>query len=117
LGRREEALEQAEKAVRIREQLAEARPDAFLPNLATSCGARGAVLTGMEHHREAAGSFAQGIRALAPCFQKVPRAFAPLMGGLCRDYVTALEKAQLEPDMEMLAPVLEVFQKLKQSEE
>lgn len=34
LGRREEALATIEQAVTIRRQLAEARPDAFLPHLA-----------------------------------------------------------------------------------
>jgi hypothetical protein len=33
LGRREEALTQVEEAVRIRRQLAQRHPDAFLPSL------------------------------------------------------------------------------------
>ena len=36
LGRREEALAAAEEAVRLYQQLAQQRPDAFLPDLATS---------------------------------------------------------------------------------
>jgi len=36
LGRREQALAASEEAVAIRRRLAEARPDAFLPDLATS---------------------------------------------------------------------------------
>jgi hypothetical protein len=36
LSRREEALEKAQQAVSINEQLAQARPDAFLPDLARS---------------------------------------------------------------------------------
>src|ERR1035441_1674199 len=38
LGRREEALAQAEEAVRLYRQLAQGRPDAFLPDLASSGG-------------------------------------------------------------------------------
>jgi tetratricopeptide (TPR) repeat protein len=116
LGRREEALAKAEQAVRIREQLAQARPEAFLPDLATSCGARGVILLAINNHIEAAASFAQGIRALTPMFQTTPSAFAQLIGKLCLHYIQACEQAQKEPEMELLAPVTEVFKKLKQNQ-
>ena len=38
LGRREEALAAAQEAVDIYRRLAQTRPDAFLPDLATSLG-------------------------------------------------------------------------------
>jgi tetratricopeptide (TPR) repeat protein len=115
LGRREEALAKAEEALRIYEQLAQARPDAFLPDLAMSCGTRGMVFAGMERHEEAAASFAQGIQALTPMFQKMPGAFSDLMGQLCGSYFQAIQHSKAEPDMALLAPVLEVFEKLKQN--
>jgi tetratricopeptide (TPR) repeat protein len=115
LGRHEEALAQAQEAVRIYAQLAQARPDAFLPNLAVSCGTRGTILTVLERHAEAAASFAQGIRALTPLLQKVPAARAGLMAGLCRDYLQAIERVNSEPDRALLAPVEEIFEKLKQN--
>jgi tetratricopeptide (TPR) repeat protein len=116
LGRREEALEKAQEAVRIREQLAKARPDAFLPDLATSCGARGEVLRGMERYVEAAASFAQGIRVITPLFQKTPTAFAQLTGMLVSLYRRAIQDAKLEPETKLLAQVMEVFTKPKQDQ-
>ena len=115
LGRREEALAKAQEAVRIYEQLAQARPDAFLPDLAMSCGARGAILATMDRHQDAAASFADGIRVLTPVFQRVPTAFAQLMGNLARNYLRSCEQAQQEPDGVLLTPVLELFEKLKQN--
>jgi len=114
LGRREEALAKAQEAVRIREQLAQARPDAFLPDWAMSYGTRGKVLAGLERHVEAAASFAQGIRVLTPLFQKAPGAFADLMSRLSDSYLQAIQQAKTDPDKDLLAPVQEVFEKIKQ---
>ena len=116
LGRREEALAMAQEAVRIREQLAQARPDAFLPDLATSYGATGAILQNMERHAEAAAMFARGIKAVTPLFQKVPMAFAQLVENLRSYYLRAVQQAQVQPDEELLAPVIEVFNRLKQTQ-
>jgi tetratricopeptide (TPR) repeat protein len=116
LGRHEEALEKAQEAVRIQEQLARARPDAFLRYLATFYGAKGAILRSMERHAEAAAAFAQGIRAITPLFQKVPNAFAQLIGSLFNEYLRAIQQAEIEPDKNLLAPVVEVFEKLKQNQ-
>ena len=113
LGRREEALKQAQAAVRIAEQLAQRRPDAFLPELARSYGTRGAVLQGMKQHAEAADSFAEGVRTLTPFFRELPSAFAQLIGDLARDYLKSVDQAQQQPETALLAPVLEVFQKLQ----
>ncbi|MBI4027858.1 MAG: tetratricopeptide repeat protein [Verrucomicrobia bacterium] len=114
LGQREEALEKAQEALRIYEQLAKAHPDAFLPGLAMSCGSRGAVLRDLERHAEAAASFAQGIRGLEPLFRRSPAAFVGLIESLCRNYLKAMEKAAQHPDMALLAPVQQVVDKLKQ---
>jgi tetratricopeptide (TPR) repeat protein len=116
LGRREEALAKSREAVRIYGQLAQARPDAFLQGLAMSCGARGTIFREMENQVEAAASFLQGIQVLTPLFQKMPPAFAQLTGSLIQDYIQACEQAKAEPDLALLAPVMEVFEKLKQNQ-
>jgi tetratricopeptide (TPR) repeat protein len=115
LGRREEALAKAQEALRIYEQLAQARPDAFLPNLAISCGARGAILEQMGKYADAAGSFAEGIRLMAALFQKSPPAFAKLVADLCKAYIRACQRAQIEPESALLAPINEVLRQLEQS--
>jgi tetratricopeptide (TPR) repeat protein len=116
LGRREEALGKAQEAARIHEQLAKDRPDAFLPSLATSYGARGTILRSMERYAEATDMYAKGIRILTPLFQKTPIAFAQLVRNLTNDYLHAIQKARLQPDQRLLAPVFEVFDKLKQNQ-
>lgn len=114
LGRREDALGTAQEAVRTHVQLAQDRPDAFLPRLAISFGALGSVLQRLERDSDAADSFARGIRALRPSFEKSPTVFAKLMADLCRNYVEATRKANAEPDTALLAPVTGVLAKLKQ---
>jgi hypothetical protein len=69
----------------------------------------------MARHADAAASFAQGIRAMTPLFQKMPMAFAQITGQLSRDYLQAIEQAHLEIDEKLLAPVVEVLDKLKQN--
>jgi len=112
LGRREEALAIAQEAVELRRALALRNPDAYQPNLATSLGSASRVLTGLGRTQEAAVALAEGIKTLLPQFARLPRAFAPLMHALLLDYIAAAKAAQMEPDVELLAPVIEVFEKL-----
>src|ERR1017187_3639904 len=97
------------------EELAKAWPDAFLPVLANSRGINGAILRSMGRHSEAVDSYAQGIREITPCFQKVPSAYADLTSCLYNDYITAIQQAEVQPDKDLLEPILELFDKLKQS--
>ncbi len=113
LGRSEEALAMTQEAVRIYEGLAQARPDAILPELANSYGARGAIFGSMGRHAEATAMFAQGIRTITPLFQKSPAAFHQLIRNLSKDYRTAIQQAQIPPDESLLAPIVEVLDKLK----
>src|ERR1035441_1146182 len=62
LGRREEALAQAEEAVRIRRQLAQAWPDAFLPNLATSLNNLANRLSALGRREEALAQAEEALR-------------------------------------------------------
>lgn len=111
--RRGEALEAAQEAVRIRRQLAEARPDAFLPDLAMSLGAKSQCLRALERHADALADLEEAIRSLTPRFRHIPRAHGCLMGALVRDYVAAAGALDRHPDMALLAPVLEVFERLQ----
>ncbi|HAI11105.1 MAG TPA: hypothetical protein DCM28_05330, partial [Phycisphaerales bacterium] len=113
LGRRQEALENVQKAVEIRRKLAEANPDAFLPNLAMSYGTLGSVFTASDEHDKAAQAYAQGIEAITPCLQAIPRAFAGLATKLVSDYLEAKQKLDEEPDKTLLMPVEQVLQTLQ----
>ncbi|MBF0334157.1 MAG: tetratricopeptide repeat protein, partial [Alphaproteobacteria bacterium] len=109
LGQREEALEAAREAVEIYRRLAEVRPDAFLPDLATSLGALGWAL-GDEAPEEAVAAFAEGIAVLRAPFERLPAAHRPLMGGLVRDYLRVCEALGREPEMDLVAPILPLFE-------
>jgi tetratricopeptide (TPR) repeat protein len=69
LGRREEALVQAEEAVRIRRQLAEVLPEVFLPDLARSLGVLGRILA-EERPDSAMESFSEAIKLLTPALKR-----------------------------------------------
>ena len=64
LGRREEALEKAQQALSIREQFAQARPDAFLPNLARSISVSRDCLRALDRLSEAATAGETALRLL-----------------------------------------------------
>jgi hypothetical protein len=70
----------------------------------------------MERPAEAAAVLAQGIRAITPLFQEVPMAFAQLARIIYDEYLRAIQLAQLQPDQNLLAPVIKVFDKLKQNQ-
>ncbi len=81
IGRREEALERAHEAVRIYEQLAKARPDAFLPNLAMSLSNLANMLSDLGRREEALEKAQQAMRiyeqlARAICAQSSKHSFS-----------------------------------------
>ena len=82
--------------------LAEARPDAFLPDLARSLGVLGAVLR-EEAPAEAAAAFREGLAAVAPLTEVHPRALGPLAPFLLRGYVQAAEAGGVEVDAALVA--------------
>jgi tetratricopeptide (TPR) repeat protein len=114
LGRREEALEQAQEAVRLRRQLAAARPDAFLPDLAMSLAMLGSCQTGLGAYLEAASSFHEGLSLLTPMFERLPRAFANLVATMTNDYAEAAQQAGALRDEQLLQRIRTVFEKLKE---
>ena len=70
----------------------------------------------MERHMEAAGAFEEAIRAITPLFQQEPMVFVQLIGFLSNEYLRALQKTQVQPDESLLAPIIKVFDKLKQNQ-
>ena len=61
LGRREEALEAITEAVQIRRQLAAARPDAYLPDLATSLNNLSVDLGDMGRRQDALEAITEAV--------------------------------------------------------
>lgn len=105
LGRREEALAATQEAVTIRRVLAQANPQAFLPDLATSLGTHGTVLLGLTRSREACDAFAEGLRAILPLIRALPAAFGGRASALLQDYLHACVEAGEEPEANLVAEV------------
>ena len=77
LGRREEALAAIEQAVTIRRQLAEARPDAFLPDLATSLNNLSNRLADLGRREEALAAIEEAVTIRRQLAEARPDAFLP----------------------------------------
>jgi hypothetical protein len=56
------------------------------------------------------------LRLLTPFFQQLPLAYAGLMAAICRDYNDDMAALDRESDEELLAPVMAIFEKLKDNE-
>jgi tetratricopeptide (TPR) repeat protein len=113
LGRREEALARAQEAVDLRRDLAAQRPDAFRPDLARSLAVLANCLDARDRRADAGAADAEAIGALAGHFATLPAAFGRLMQVLARNYQTRCEALGVEPDAELLGPVVEVFERLR----
>jgi len=115
LGRFEEALQGAREAIQIHEKLAGTRPDTFQRSLAMSYGALGSIFQDMKQFSDAADSFARGLRILTPLFRNAPKQFSRLMGDLSKSYLEGTQRAKTEPDMTLLAPIVEILENLNEN--
>jgi tetratricopeptide (TPR) repeat protein len=109
LGQREQALASIEEAVRIRRDLAATRPDAFRPDLARSLGMLGRCYSASDNPEEALLSVTEALACLRPDFLAFPTVFAGLAGALLNDYVACTESLRREPNLEILGPYLQYF--------
>jgi tetratricopeptide (TPR) repeat protein len=117
LGRREDALAAAQEATDIRRRLAAARPDAFLPDLASSLNNLGLHLSELGRREDALAAAQEAVAALAPFFLKLPAAYGQWMAVMARQYIECSESLGVEPDAALLAPIVEAVQKLEASSE
>ena len=81
LGRREEALAAIEEAVTIRRELARARPDAFLPDLAGSLNNQSVFLSGLGRREEALAAIEEAVTIRRELARARPDAFLPDLAG------------------------------------
>ena len=109
LDQREPALQATQEASEIYRQLAQLRPDAFLPNLAMSLGACSQVLAGMGRWADAATSSREGLHVLMPGLERYPQAFGALAGQLARDHILRSKQAGQSPDMDLLAALARIL--------
>lgn len=93
------------------------RPDAFQPDLATSLGAKGMVHLNNDEAEAASRCFAEGLQRISPSLLALPEAFATLAANLAKTYLQACEAGQIEPDDELLGPVIKALGQLQQDDD
>jgi tetratricopeptide (TPR) repeat protein len=81
LGRREDALRVTEEAVEIYRQLAQTRPDAFLPDLAGSLNNLGTSLSVLGRRGEALCATQEAVESYRKLAQTSPASFLPNLAG------------------------------------
>jgi tetratricopeptide (TPR) repeat protein len=80
LGRREQALAAIEQAVEIRRGLAAARPDAFLPDLASSLNNQSNTLSELGRREDALAAIEEAVELVLPMLERAH--YAPPDAGL-----------------------------------
>lgn len=106
LGQRKSALVASLESLTIYRQLAAARADTFLPDLARSFHTRGTIL---EDPSESVAAFQQALESIRIPLQKVPQAHLPLAIQIVQGYLQACQSAKVEPDQELLLPIVEIL--------
>ena len=101
------ALAAAEEAVALRRQLAAARPDAFIPNMAMSLSVLADMLEANQRIGEAVAQDHAAVSALAPYCRAAPLTFGRPMLVYARDYQRRAEAAGVEIDADLLTPIFE----------
>ena len=67
----------------------------------------GSILTGMEKPREAAASFSEAPEAISPVLLTLPEAMTQLIKELLKYYFQSADSVGIEPEMELLGPIIE----------
>jgi tetratricopeptide (TPR) repeat protein len=106
LGRREEALAAAHEAVDVYRELAGKNPDAFRPDLAASLNNLGNSYSALGRREEALAAVREAVESLRPHFLQIPRAFGQWMTSIIQNYLQYCETCGVEPDGELLGPIV-----------
>jgi tetratricopeptide (TPR) repeat protein len=116
LGDHETALYIAREAVDLQRALADQRPDAFRPDLARSL----LVFADCLESANQTGALTATVEACqiyASLFGARPAAFAPQIAKTVNDYVARCKRARQEPDLQLLAPIYDLFERYSAPQE
>ena len=91
-----------DEAVGVYRQLAAARPDAFLPNLAMSLNNQSGRLSELGRREDALTVIDEALRLVLPVLEQAPYVLPDAGLGLVRDYVTRCEEAERESDGDLV---------------
>ena len=109
LGNRQSAFEQryaalasTQEALGLYRKLAQARPEAFLPDLAMSLNNLGAMQSALGQREAALASATEAVNAIWPFFLRLPAAFERLTGMILDNLRKLLEALGQPPTAELL---------------
>jgi tetratricopeptide (TPR) repeat protein len=114
LGRHRVVLGPARQGVAIRRELAAKAPDVHFPRLARALNDLAFVLSAVGKRQEAHEVVEEAVRTLATQVPAAPAAFAPWMITLEQNYRVRCREIATEPDMRLLAPMLEVLRRMQE---
>ena len=114
VDRCDEALEKSSEATRICQRLAGSNPDAFLPCLATSLKVRALCLRGLGRYAEAVETSAHALEAVRKPLEQTPDAFSGVAARVLKVYWEIAQEAGVEPDMDLVQPVFQIVQTLRE---
>jgi len=113
LGRREEALEAIEQAVAIRRQLAEDRPDAFLPALAMALNNQSNHLANLGRREEALEAIEQAAGIYRQLTADRPDAFLPALATVLNNQSACLaDLGRREEALEAIEQAAGIYRQL-----
>ncbi|MEM6915367.1 MAG: tetratricopeptide repeat protein, partial [Verrucomicrobiota bacterium] len=116
LGKRDEALESARRAVEIRERLTESKPDAFLPDLAVSLNNLSNRLSDVGQRDEALEFARRAVEIYERLAESKPDAFLPdLASALNNRSVYLSDVGQRDEALESARRVVEIRERLAES--
>lgn len=117
LERHGEAFEAFQEAVNIYRALASAAPDVFCHNLSVLLYNLANRLTDLGRRPEALETAKEAVSTLRPYFLQLPQGHAQLMLNLYRAYVDKCRRFDAKPDVNLLQPIVEMFERLERREE
>ncbi|MGW3353732.1 tetratricopeptide repeat protein [Nonomuraea rubra] len=113
LGRHEEALQAITEAVAIRRRLAEARPDAFLPDLAMSLNNHANHLAALGRREEALQAITEAAQIYRRLAEARPDAFLPdLASSLNNQSVELAALGRREEALETITEAAQIYRRL-----
>ncbi len=116
LGRREEALAAIEQAVAIYRELAEARPDTYLPDLARSLSNQSVSMSELGRREEALAAISQAVDIRRELAEARPDAFLPdFAASLSNQSVCLSELGRREEALAAIDQAVAIFRELAEA--
>ncbi|QPB86020.1 tetratricopeptide repeat protein [Pseudoalteromonas rubra] len=114
LGQYEAALNTSQKAVEHFSSLVQMSPDIYSPDLAMSLNNLAVLQSKLGQHEAAVASSQEAVQLFSPYFLRWPEAYGSRVKLMLSNYLDYCEGAEQEPDIELVNPIIEKLNELKQ---